>query len=136
MRFNGEIIFGIADDNPIEVDFGGDIFPTKTIVKDSIIALGKKAPKYRWGYIIKYNNEEEYLKSLEKMIDQLYEKSDYINKLAKIYDEVYINIYIRSDFAEIGFTLPGSVLKKISLLECTVNFEILSFGMALDKNSR
>lgn len=135
MEFNGEIVFGIADANPIEVDFGGDILPTKTIDKGSIIALGKKAPKYRWVYIVKYNNEKEYLESLEKMISQLCEKSDYVNQLTKIYDEVYISIYIRSDFAEIGFSLPSNIFKKMSLLECAVNFEILSFGMALNEES-
>lgn len=34
MEFNGEIVFGIADANPIEVDFGADILPTKTIDKE------------------------------------------------------------------------------------------------------
>ncbi len=135
MRFNGEIVFGIADANPIKVDFGGDILPTKTIDKGSIVALGRKAPKYRWTYILKYNNEKEYLECLEKMISQLCEKSDCVNQLTKIYDEVYINIYIRSDFAEIGFSLPNNILKKMSLLECTVNFVILSFGMATDEES-
>ena len=46
------------------------------------------------------------------MISQLCEKSDCVNQLTKIYDEVYINIYIRSDFAEIGFSLPNNILKK------------------------
>ena len=133
MEFNGEIIFGIADANPIEVDFGGDILPTKTVDRGSIIALGRKASKYRWGYIIKYNNEKEYLESLEKMISQLCEKSDYVNQLIKIYEEVFINIYIRSDFAEIGFSLPNNILKKMSLLKCPVNFEIFSFGMVPDE---
>lgn len=33
MEFNGEIVFGIADANPIKVDFGEDILPTKIIDK-------------------------------------------------------------------------------------------------------
>lgn len=61
MEFNGEIVFGIADANPIKVDFGEDILPTKIIDKGSIVALGRKAPKYIWTYILKYNNEKEYL---------------------------------------------------------------------------
>lgn len=132
MEFNGEIVFGIADANPIKVDFGEDILPTKIIDKRSIVALGRKAPKYIWTYLLKYNNEKE---CLEKMISQLCEKSNYVNQLTKIYDEVYININIRSDFAEIGFSLPNNIFKKISLLECTVNFAILSFGMVSDEES-
>ena len=49
-----------------------------------------------------------------------------------MYEEVSVNIYIRLDFSEIGISLPSNTLKKMSLLNCTVNFEILSYGMAMD----
>ena len=84
-------------------------------------------------YEVKYDNEREYLENLEKIISQLCERSEYINQLTKIYEEVSISIYIRSDFAEIGFSLPSMIFKKMSLLDCTLNFEILSFGMAIDE---
>lgn len=132
MSFNGEIIFDIADDEHIEVDFGAKILPTKVVKKDDVIALGRKAPKNRWMYEVKYDNEDEYLENLDKFIGQLYEKSEYINRLKKMYEEVSINIYIRSDFSEIGFSLPGNILKKMSLINCTINFEIFSYGMAMD----
>ncbi|MDE7446200.1 MAG: DUF4279 domain-containing protein [Lachnospiraceae bacterium] len=133
MDFNGEIVFDIADVKRIEVDFGTDILPTKVINKGEEVALGRKAPKYRWMYEVKYDSEREYLENLEKIISQLCERSEYINQLTKIYEEVSISIYIRSDFAEIGFSLPSIILKKMSLLDCTLNFEILSFGMAIDE---
>ena len=57
----------------------------------------------------------------------------YINFLKKTYQEVSINIYIRSDFAEIGYSVPSHSLKKLSLLDCTLNFEIFSFGMAVNE---
>ena len=44
----------------------------------------------------------------------------------------YINVYIRSDFAEIGYSIPSNILKKLSLLDCPLNFSILSFGMVID----
>lgn len=133
MEFNGEIVFDIADVKHIEVDFGTDILPTKTISKGDVVALGRKAPKYRWMYEIKYDGEKEYLENLEKIISQLCERREYVNQLVKIYEEVSINIYIRSDFAEIGFFLPNNILKKMSLLNCTFNFEIFSFGMAINE---
>lgn len=52
--------------------------------------------------------------------------------MTKVYEEVSIDIYVRSDFAEIGYSIPSYILKKLSLLDCTLNFEILSFGMAVD----
>ncbi len=35
-------------------------------------------------------------------------------------------------FAEIGYSIPNYILKKLSLLDCAINFRILSFGMAID----
>lgn len=131
MKFNGEIVFDIADMKHIEVDFGTDILPTRVINKDDIVALGRKAPKFRWMYEIKFSGEKEYLVSLEKMINLLCKKREYVNYLTRIYDEVSINVYIRSDFAEIGYSIPSHIIKELSLLECTLNFEILSFGMAI-----
>lgn len=135
MGFNGEIVFDIADIKYIDVNFGTDVLPTKTIKKGDVVALGRKASKYRWMYEIKYDDEKEYYKSLEKMISQLCERREYINQLTKIYEEVSINIYIRSDFAEMGFSLPSIILEKISLLNCTLNFEIFSYGMAINEES-
>lgn len=130
MAINGEIVFEIADVKYIEVDFGTEIIPTKIVNKGDIVALGRQAPKNRWIYELKYNDEKSYLDNLDKILNQLCEKKEYIHQLAKVYEELGITIFIRSDFAEIGYSLPSSILKKLSLLECTLNFEILSFGMA------
>lgn len=131
--FNGEIVFEIADVKHIEVDLGTEIKPIKIVNKGDVVALGRKAPKHRWIYEIKYNAENEYLEILDKMLNQLCEKKEYINQLTKTYEEVSINIYIRSDFAQIGFSVPNYILKKLSVLDCTLNFEILSFGMATNE---
>ena len=130
--FNGEIVFTIADINCVVVDFGAEIVPTKIVNKGDVVALGRKAPRNRWLYEIRYNGEEEYLQGLDKMAGQLCQNKEYINELTKVYEEVSITIYMRSDFAEIGYSIPSYILKKLSLLDCTLNFEILSFGMAMD----
>lgn len=128
--FNGEIVFNIADVKSIIVDFGSDIIPTKIVTIDEVVALGRKAPKNRWMYKLTYRNEKEYLVCLEKMIDQLSSRAELVNELIQIYEDVSINIYIRSEYAEIGYSIPHYILKKLSLLDCDINFEILSFGMA------
>lgn len=133
MDFNGEIVFDIADDNCIEVDFETDILPTKIINKGDVIALGKKAHKFKWIYQMEYNNANEFIERLEKMLNQLCKRSEYVNKLVAKYDEVSISIYIRSEFAEIGYSLPSDILKKMSMLDCRFNVEIFSFGMVLDE---
>lgn len=128
--FNGEIVFDIADLKHLEVDFGAEMVPTKIVNKNDVVALGRKAPKNRWMYKISYGNEKEYLESLDKMADQLSSKAEYVNELTRIYEEVSIIIYMRSEFAEIGCSIPNHIVKKLSLLDCPLNFSILSFGMA------
>lgn len=130
--FNGEIVFDIADEKHLEVDLGEDVKPGKIVNKGDVVALGRKAPKNRWMYKISYSNEKEYLESLDKMVNELSGKAEYINELTKIYEEVSIIIHIRSEFAEIGYTIPSHILKKLALLDCPLNFSILSFGMAID----
>lgn len=129
---NGEIVFDIADIKHLKVDLGPEMMPTKIINKDDIVVLGRKAPKNKWLYKIPYDNEKEYLKSLDKMVSQLYSKAEYVNELTRTYEEVSITIYMRSEFAELGCSIPNHILKKLSLLDCPLNFSILSFGMAIN----
>lgn len=132
MMFHGEIVFDIADEEHVEVDLGAEIIPTKIVKKGDVVALGRKAPKNRWMYKISYGNEKEYLESLEKMANQLSDKAEYVNKLARTYEEVSIIINMRSEFAEIGCSIPSHILKKLSVLDCPLNFSVLSFGMAIN----
>lgn len=60
-------------------------------------------------------------------------KREYIRYLGEIYDEVNFSIYMRSEFAQIGFSLLRYILKKNSSLNCTLDFDILSFGEMPDK---
>lgn len=128
--FNGEIIFDIADTKQLEVDLGSGMLPTKIVNKGDMVALGRKAPKNRWMYKIAYGDAKEYLESLDKMVNQLCSKAEYIHELTTMYEEVSIIIYMRSEFAELGYSIPSHILKKLALLDCSLNFSILSFGMA------
>lgn len=53
-----------------------------------------------------------------------------------MYEEVSINIFLGSDFAQICFVLPNHILKKIALLDCELEIEIISFGMIEDEDGR
>lgn len=128
----GEIVFGIADEKHLDVDLGPEMMPTKIINKGDAVVLGRKAPKNRWMYKISYDNEKEYLESLDKMVNLLSGKAEYINELTRTYEEVSIKIFMRSEFAEMGYSIPSQIIKKLSLLDCPLDFYILSFGMAID----
>lgn len=128
----GEIVFGITDEKHLEVDLGPEMIPTKIINKGDAVGLRRKAPKNRWMYKISYDNEKEYLESLDKMVNLLSDKAEYINELTRTYEEVSIKIFLRSEFAEMGYSIPSQIIKKLSLLDCPLDFYILSFGMAID----
>lgn len=130
--FHGEIVFDIADIKHLDVDLGAEMIPTKIVNKGDVVALGIKAPKNKWMYKISYGNEKEYLESLDKMANQLSSRAEYVNELTRTYEAVSIKIYMRSEFAEIGCSIPSRILKKLSLLDCALDFYILSFGMAID----
>ena len=121
-------MFAIADDGCIKVEFDEQIVPTKIVQKGDKIAIGKKAPKNKWMYKISFNDEDEFIESLEKMITLLYKYKEYIDYLKTIYEEVKVTIYIRSDYAEIGFSLSSDIIKKMSLLGCTFNLKYYHLG--------
>lgn len=127
---NGEIVFTVADVKHLDVDFGKKMMPTKIVNKGDVVVLGKKAPKNKWMHKIVYNSESEYLAGLEEMICQLCSNAEYVNELVKTYEEVSVMINIRSEYAELGYTIPNHILKKMSLLDCSLDFNVLSFGMA------
>lgn len=128
----GEIVFGIADEKHLDIDLGPEMMPTKIINKGDAVGLRRKAPKNRWMYKISYDNEKEYLESLDKMVNLLSGKAEYINELTRTYEEVSIKIFMRSEFAEMGYSIPSQIIKKLSLLDCPLDFYILSFGMVID----
>ena len=129
---NGEIVFIVADVKPLDVDFGERMMPTKIVNKGDVVVLGKRAPKNKWMHKITYNSESEYLAGLEEMMCQLCSNAEYVNELVKTYEEVNIMINVRSEYAELGYTIPNHILKKMSLLDCSLDFNVLSFGMATD----
>lgn len=125
-------MFGITDEKHLEVDLGPEMIPTKIINKGDAVGLRRKAPKNRWMYKISYDNEKEYLESLDKMVNLLSDKAEYINELTRTYEEVSVKIFMRSEFAEMGYSIPSQIIKKLSLLDCPLDFYILSFGMVID----
>lgn len=136
MEFSGEIIFAISDCKSLNIDFGFDFMPSKIIKAGDKIALGRSAIKNRWMHCVKFSGHEELIIKLEEMADILLIKINKLNEYKMIYNEVCIEIYIRSELAQIGYSMPTTLLKKIALLECPVNCSILSFGGAICETER
>ena len=69
--FDGEIVFAITDEEQINVDLGVEMQPTRIVTRGDVVNLGRKAPKNRWIYEIKYNGLKEYFESLDEMIEEI-----------------------------------------------------------------
>ena len=128
MCFDGDVVLGISDQSYIDVDFGKDILPTKIINKGDVIALGRKAVRYRWIHKEEFSGEKEYLEKLDNLLNRLCERIEYTNQLVKRYEDVNITIDIRSDYGQIGYSLPNYIIRKLGLLDCDICFDILSGG--------
>lgn len=131
MYYNGDVLFAVSDVEDIIVNFGNEILPTKVVKKGDVIALGKRAPKNRWMYQKTFDNEKEYILKLTEFVERLYEKKEYVKQLKERYDDVSISIYVRSDYGQLGYSLPNSIIKKMGEIGCDVHFDILSFGQVL-----
>lgn len=131
MYYNGDVLFAVSDVEDIIVNFGNEILPTKVVKKGDVIALGKRAPKNRWMYQKTFDNEKEYILKLTEFVERLYEKKEYVKQLKERYDDVSISIYIRSDYGQLGYSLPNSIINKMGEIGCDVHFDILSFGQVL-----
>lgn len=132
LNISGSFTLSIIDQNlnfsELEQNIG--IIPTKIIRKGQLIGKLKniEAPYDIWSYEIKITNEKDIFADLIGLLNKFLPYSSYIKKIGTVYDQVKINCYLRSDFAQIGFGITGetiSILKKFGL---GINFHILSFG--------
>lgn len=132
MEILGSFTISISDSNlefsSIEKNIG--IQPTKVIKKGQLIGRleNKKAPYDIWVYEIKISNQEDIFVHLANLLNDLIPYSEYIQEISKIYDEVSINCYLRSNYAQIGFELTAEMIKTLQKLGLGINFHILSFG--------
>lgn len=111
------------------------IVPTKVIRRGQLVGYSKnkKAPYDICLYEEKITNEEKPFGHLDNLLNELLPYCEYIKKISKLYDQVDINCYIRSDFGQIGFTLTSEVINMIKIFGININFHILSFGEVEDK---
>ncbi len=96
----------------------------------SLSKVSNKSAIDIWCYDIKIeDNVENGFKEILKKVEK---KCSYIKELSEKY-EVYLNCYLNSDFAQVGFDLSSVTIERISKLSIKVNFSILSWGMLENK---
>lgn len=127
MELTGSLAFAIRDEklNFNDIKKNIQIEPTKIIRKGQIIVGDKKAPLDIWSYKVEMLSD---INELNNLLNQLIPYSNYIKKIQKIYKDVVISCYLRSDMGQIGFEITSEVIKKLNTLGLDIEFHILSFG--------
>ncbi len=131
MNISGEISFSIAHDSSItdELNSTIDINPSiKRIKKGQPITLNLKAPKNILSYSVKFPDELSFNYELNRFGTLLIKEVATLEKMVTIYEDVSINFYIRSEYGQMGWSIPKDVLKNLATLGIDINFHILSFG--------
>lgn len=125
----GSICLTIADDvlNSEEIKNILKLEPSKFIEKNH--NGNKRIKKSVWIYKMKFTDNDSLKGTLDRFIMIFSEKQELIKILQKKYKEIYIKVYLRSDYGQIGYTLKKDFLKKLVLLDMDIDFDILSFGL-------
>jgi hypothetical protein len=79
---------------------------------------------------LKFVGSDDLVVQLKRLISDLNSKLNTIHAIASICEDISINIYIRSEYGQIGYSIPQSVLYPLAELGLDINFHILSFGGA------
>ncbi|GHU57129.1 hypothetical protein AGMMS49975_21970 [Clostridia bacterium] len=96
--------------------------------KKSRRGIEDKLKTNTWWFCVKYENE------IEDALLQLYECICSIDfpKLRAISENLYISVYLQSDFSQISFDFSSIALKKVADLGLDINFSIFSWGGVID----
>ena len=135
MKFIGEIVFSIMDKNEIVIDKKMDLCATRIINTGEEVSIGKRTQKNVWIHEIKFSGEDDFQLKLKEFAKILYARKNSIGELVLKYEFVSIDIYIRSELGQLGFTIYPETLKQIGELQCDMNIHILSYGQAEEYNT-
>lgn len=132
MIIKGEFVFTVSD---VSVDFNSiekilTVEPIKIIKRGQLIGKLKniEAPLDIYSIERKFFAKEDIFKQLLILLDDLLPYHEFIKELAKRYNSVAINCYIRSEYGQIGFEMSNEIIVKLGIIGIAINFNILSFG--------
>jgi len=127
----GELCFSIRSEDDFEEnieEFLG-LMPEKVVKKGEQLSLSMVAPKNAWIYQVKFSNYDDFASKSVIFFSQLICRQQEIDCLKIKYD-VYIDIFVRCDLGQLGYTFPTEAVKMASQMGLDIEFHILSFGLA------
>ena len=133
MYFDGEYCFSLSDSNEIDENIDAIIGfePTQVIKKGESITSKRVAPYNIWMYLLEFDSTNfDYV--TEIFAQRLSRFKDNIKSIIPRYERVEIDIYVRSEYGQFGFTICNNELAELSTMGLNINFHILSFGLVRD----
>lgn len=132
MFYTIKYVFAIYDNKLDFVELNNKIAikPTEIVKKGDRISSVINAKSDAWIYSSGKVEWEKMHEPLNKMLDTLSEYSEFIKYSKEKYEQVGITIFISSESAQIGFSIPNDIMGKINKLNLDLWIEIFSYGMA------
>jgi len=130
MYFSGKIVFEILNTGNIESDIIEQLGfePTKVIVKGNTVGYSNRVAPYNiWAYEKKFE-DSNFSEVLISFYNNLLLNINNIVYVSRQYERTEINIYINTNYAQFGFSLPNNIINVMSKLGLEVNFHFLSSG--------
>lgn len=131
MGLEGEFILNISGDNLdflfIEEKLG--MKADKIVKKGDIIALGRPAPVSVWAHIKRVDEGMSFETEFKNFLQELCTKKNSLQELSAT-EEIEIKCYIRSESGQFGYEMDKEMIKLLNEIGLSVEFDILSFGLA------
>ena len=129
MYFEGELNFSIiTSKDSFEEDLNKKMgfMPTRVIKKGEWLLINE-APYCIWLYDTSFTNET-LAPVLTSFVQRLTQSKASIEDIAKRYEKVIVNMYLRTDYDQFGFSLPNKELQALSQLGLDFDFHFIALG--------
>jgi hypothetical protein len=128
---NGEFVLTIIDsrDMFIEQSFTEKFESVDLVKKGQPILANEIAEKNVWLYTVEFNSYINFAEQFRLFVNKLSENILHIDELKSRFETIKIGVFIRSDYAQLGYSVPSEILYDLAKLKLDLEFHVLSFGM-------
>ena len=132
---SGEFVLTIIDSSNMifEQNFIEKFEPAILVKKGQSIA-NRIAEKNVWSYALEFNSYMDFAERFRLFVNKLSENIHHINELKRSFETIKITIFVRSDYAQLGYQVPSEILCDLAKLKLDLEFQVLSFGLVPAKS--
>lgn len=125
MRFEGEIVFGVYDNERSIEAFDNDFDEMHNYKKGEKGKYNIIAKNYSLICTNSFSSKEELVSALEKTARCFMNNKEHIADLLRKYDKVMVKIDVRAECDQIGFLIPNEFLRAVSSLGLNLDIDTI-----------